>query len=385
MTSDVSFDREEMRGPLRRFTMNELEPWIPEIEKDGEVPEAVVALLRDNGYLGLRIDPEFGGHGLGLAVQCLVMEEFSRSHRAFALTSGGTSGLSAAALARHGTPEQKARYLPKLAEGRVVTAFALSEPEAGSDNAAMKTIARKTDDGWVINGRKHFISNGHRADFILLIAISDPEKRTKGGVSAFLVEKGTPGFEVARVEQTMGSNYTKLSELTFEDCKVPHSALLGPEGGGFRIAMESLAEGRLSVSSSCIGAADRMLEMAVDYARQRKTFGKPLATRQAIQWMLADSAMELAATRALVYANIADLEAGRNIGAGASMCKLYASEMVNRIADRCVQIHGGTGLVRSFPVERFYRDVRYFRVGEGASEIQRMIIARDLIGRETGA
>jgi acyl-CoA dehydrogenase len=381
MTTEA-FDREELRSTLRRFAMNELEPWVAEVEKEGEVPQQVMDLLASNGYLGLRIDPKFGGGGMGLATQCLVMEEFSRSHRSFALTSGSSSGLSAVALANHGTPEQQAKYLTGLATGAKLTAFALSEPEAGSDNSAMKTTARKVDGGWVVTGRKHFISGAHRADFILLIAITDTEKRTRGGVSAFVVEKGTPGYEVTRIEQTMASNFVKLCELTFEDCFLPDDALLGSPGQGFAIAMETLAEGRLMVSSSCIGCADRLLEFGIEHAKQRKTFGKPLASRQAIQWMLADSAMELAATRALVYSTIADLEAGKNIGTAASMCKLYASEMVNRVADRVVQIHGGMGLVRSYPIERFYRDVRYFRVGEGASEIQRMIIARGLVGRQ---
>jgi alkylation response protein AidB-like acyl-CoA dehydrogenase len=246
----------------------------------------------------------------------------------------------------------------------------------------MRTRAYKVPGGWRIAGRKHYISGGGSADFILLLAVTDPEKRARGGITAFLVDRGTPGFTVTREEKTI-SSVVKLAELTFEDCVVPDSAVLGEVGGGFTIAMESLTDGRLGVACSCIGAADRLLEMAIDHARNRRTFGEWLADRQAIQWMIADSAVELRAARAMTYDVLRQLERGEDAGTAASMCKLYASEMVGRIADRSVQIHGGMGLVRSYPVERFYRDIRHYRVGEGASEIHRMLIARSLL-REDG-
>jgi acyl-CoA dehydrogenase len=211
------------------------------------------------------------------------------------------------------------------------------------------------------------------------MAVNDPEKRARGGITAFLVERGTPGFAVTRVDTTIGSEAIKLAELTFEDCFVPEDAVLGEVGQGFRIAMSSLDSGRLGVACSCIGAADRLLEMSAEYAKQRTTFGKPLAERQAIQWMLADSATELACARTLAYETLRRIEAGESVGAATSMVKLYCSEMVGRVADRAVQIHGGMGLVRGFPVERFYRDIRHYRVGEGSSEIQRMLIAREVL------
>jgi acyl-CoA dehydrogenase len=253
----------------------------------------------------------------------------------------------------------------------------LTEPGAGSDNSAMSTRATRVDGGWVIDGRKHFINAAHVADFIMVMAITDPVKRTRGGVTAFLVDRGTPGYEVTRVDRAMGSH--TLAELTFSECRVPDSAVIGTVGRGFDVAKESLVDGRLSVSCSCIGAADRLLEIATEHSKQRVTFGKPLSERQAIQWMLADSAMELTAARVLTYDTLKQYDEGKTVGTLPSMCKVYATEMVGRVADRAVQILGGQGLIRGSPVERMYRDVRHYRVGEGANEIQRILIAKDLI------
>jgi acyl-CoA dehydrogenase len=213
----------------------------------------------------------------------------------------------------------------------------------------------------------------------MIMAVTDPVKRGRGGITAFLVDKGTPGFKVTRVDTTIGSEAIKLAELTLEDCFVPNAAVLGEVGQGFRIAMESLTNGRLGVSCSCLGAADRLIEMSAQFAKERVTFGQPLAERQAIQWMIADSVAELETARAYAYETLRRVHAGENVGTAPSIVKLTCTEMVGRVADRAVQIHGGMGLVRGYPVERFYRDVRHYRVGEGSSEIQRMLIARDLL------
>ncbi len=380
MEFELPPELEEIRRTARRFTERELEPWASVIDERGEVPDEVVELLAANGYLGMRLDEEFGGGGLGLFPFSLVLEEFSRSHRMFTLIVTSTSGLCPIAIARHGTPEQRDRYVRGMVQGKLKGAFALTEPGAGSDAGAIKTRAQKVEGGWMLNGLKHYISGAHVADVVMVMAVTDPEKRARGGVSAFLVDKGTPGFKVTRIDQTIGSDAIKLAEIAFEDCFVPDGALLGKAGEGFKFAMESLTDGRLGVATSCIGAAERMQEMSIEHAKQRNTFGKPLASRQAIQWMLADNAVEIAAARALTYETIRQVEAGKNVGSGSSMCKLYCSEMVGRVVDRAVQIHGGMGLIRGFPVERFYRDVRHYRVGEGASEIQRMLIARTLTG-----
>ena len=379
MRLEITPELAEVRPQLRRFAMEKLEPLALEIDRTGEVPAAAIALLREQGYLGMRLPAQYGGGGFDLPTYCLALEEFARSHRMFTLLLDATSGLNPIAIARHGSEAQKRKYVAGLAGGTLSAAFGLTEPEAGSDSQAMRTKAEKRDGGWVLNGRKHYISGAHRADVVMVMAVNDTAKRARGGITAFLIERGTPGFNVTRVDTTIGSEAIKLVELTIDNCFVPDGAVLGEVGQGFRIAMESLTSGRLGVACSCIGAADRLIEMSVAHAKQRVTFGAPLAERQAIQWMLADSAVELSLARAYTYETLRRVEAQAEVGTAASMCKLYCSEMVGRVADRAVQIHGGMGLVRGYPVERFYRDVRHYRVGEGSSEIQRMLIARDLL------
>ena len=381
MSIKLSPELEEMRAALRKFTSRELEPLARIIDETGEVPGHVPALLAKNGYLGMRVDEKYGGGGMGLAPYCLALEEFARAHRVFTNILGFSSGNSPLALMRLGTEAQRDKYLSGLANGTLRAAFALTEPGSGSDSQSMKTRATRVDGGWAIDGRKHYINGGDVADFTMVMAVTDPEKRGRGGITAFIVDRGTPGFSVTRVDTTMGSYAIKLAELTFENCRVGDDAVVGEVGQGFRIAMQSLDEGRLSVACSCIGTADRLLELSTSYAMQRVTFGQPLSERQAIQWMLADSAVELEAARALAYATIQDIENGADTGCRPSMTKLFCSEMVGRVADRAVQIHGGMGIVQGYPVERFYRDVRHYRVGEGSSEIQRILIARDLFKR----
>ena len=376
---ELSDELRAMRDAVRRFVAKELDPWAKEIDRSGEIPQGLIEVMQRNGYCGMRLPSEYGGGGLSLFQYCIALEEFSRLHRAFTIAANYSSGMTPMAITRHGTPEQKEKYLRGFAAGKLKTAFALTEPEAGSDPAGMRTRAEKRGDGWVLNGRKHYISGGHIADVIMVMAVTDAEKRARGGITAFLVERGTPGFAVTRVDTTIATDAIKLAELTFEDCVLPASAVVGEVGAGFKVAMRSLNDGRLSVSCSCVGAAESLLDMATTHVKVRRTFGRLLAERQAIQWMLVDSAMEIAAARALAYDTLRRIEAGKNVGSAGSMCKLYCSEMVGRVADRAVQIHGGMGVIRGFPVERFYRDVRHYRVGEGASEIQRIVIARDLL------
>lgn len=378
MRLEMTEELAEVRSVLRRFTQEQLEPIALEIDQTGVIPERAWDLMRDGGYLGMQLPVEHGGGGFDMLTYCLALEEFSRSSRVFTMLLDYTSGLAPLGIARFGTDAQKSKYLPKLAQGEWTAAFGLTEPGAGSDSANLSTSAKKVEGGWLINGRKHYISGGNSADVVMVMAVTDPQKRARGGIGAFLVDRGTPGFEVTRTDTTIGSDAIKVGELTFEDCLVPDDAVLGDPGNGFKIAMGSLTSGRLGVACSCIGAADRMIEMAVLHAKERTTFGKPLAERQAIQWMLADSATELKLARALVYETLRRSEAGDDIGSAASMCKLYCSEMVGRVADRSVQIHGGMALMRGFNLERFYRDVRHYRIGEGTSEVHRMLIARDL-------
>ena len=379
MQLEITPELGEVRAALRKFTTEKLEPLALEIDRTGEVPAEAVKLLREQGYLGMRLPAEYGGGGFDLPTYCLALEEFARSHRMYTLLLDASSGLNPIAIAKYGSEAQKKKYVAGLANGTLYASFGLTEPEAGSDSQAMKTKAEKKAGGWALNGRKHYISGAHKADVVMIMAVNDAAKRGRGGITAFLVEKGAPGFNVTRVDTTIGSEAIKLAELTITDCFVPDGAVLGEVGQGFRIAMESLTNGRLGVSCSCIGTADRLIEMSAAFAKERVTFGQPLSERQAIQWMLADSATELAMARAYTYETLRRVAAGEDVGTAASMCKLYCSEMVGRVADRAVQIHGGMGLVRGYPVERFYRDVRHYRVGEGSSEIQRMLIARDVL------
>ena len=369
----------QLRSAVRRFVAERLEPIAQAIDATGQVPPHAIAEMRGQGYLGMRLPQGQGGGGFDLSTYCLVMEEVARSHRVFTLMMDASSGLTPIAISRFGTPAQQDKYLRQLADGSSIAAFGLTEPGAGSDAAAIRTRAQPCEGGWRLNGVKHYISGAHRAQVTMVIARTDPAKRAVGGITAFLVERGSPGLHIDRVDKTIGSDPIELAELRFDDCFVPHDAVLGEVGQGFVIAMSSLTSGRMGVASACIGTADRLLELAVAHAKVRSTFGQPLADRQAIQWMLADSATELALARSLAYETLRRIDAGQDPGPAPSMVKLYCSEMAGRVADRTVQIFGGAGLIRGVPVERFYRDVRHYRVGEGSSEVQRMLIARDLL------
>lgn len=382
MSMTYSPELEEMRGSLRKFCTERLEPLAREIDSTDKIPPEVLPLLAEGGYLGMRLPASCGGMDANLSTYCLVLEEMSRVHRVFNLMVSSSSGMAPSAIAHLGTAEQQRKYLDGVVQGKRRGAFALTEPEAGSDSGSIRTRAERRNGKWVLNGRKHYINGGHKADFIVVMAVTDPVKRQRGGITAFVIEKGQKGFEVGRVDTTMGSAVIELAELNFVDCEVDDSAVLGEVGAGFKVAMSHLSEGRLGISAGCIGTSDRLLEMSVEHANQRSTFGKPLAKRQAIQWMLADSAVDLACARALTYGTLQDLERGIPVGVRPNMAKLHCSEMVGRIADRAVQIHGGMGIVKGFPVERFYRDVRHYRVGDGTSEVQRMVIARSLVGKD---
>ena len=379
LTMEIRPELAEMRRELRRFVEGELRPFAQALDRGEDYPPGLTQALARQGILGLRLAEEFGGAGLGIAQYCLVQEELARCHPMFPVLVASSSGLTPMAIQRHGTVAQQARYLPPLPRGEGRTAFALSEPGAGSDAAAIRTRAVRCAGGWSISGRKQFISNADVADLFLVLAVTDPGKAGRGGITGFLVERGKPGLVVGRVDRTMGTDAWTVAEVGFEECVVGEAAVLGEVGQGLGLALEALVDGRLSVASICLGTADRLLDLAVAQAKDRQTFGAPLAERQAIQWMLADSAVEIASGRALLYETIRAHEAGQKVGAAASACKLHCSEMAGRVADRAVQIHGAMGLMRGMEVERAFRDMRLFRVGEGSSEVQRMVIARDLL------
>lgn len=381
MPEDSSAEMAELRATIRKLVERLCADWPEELARTGCFSREMTDAFAANGLLGVRLAEAYGGSAMSLRQYCLIQEELSRISPILSLMLSSTSGMVPMALQRHGTDEQRRRYLPRLTTGDSRTCFALTEPEGGSDAASLRTRADRSAGGYVINGRKHFLTLADAADVLLVMAVTDRSKDPKGRITAFLVDRPSPGLEVTRVDRTMGTPAWTLGEVTLTDCFVPEDNILGEIGKGFSIAMESLDEGRLNVASLCLGGASSVLERTADYVKQRQTFGAPLADRQAIQWMLADSATEIAAARSLINSALDLIERGRPVGAAGSMAKLFASEMAFQVADRAVQIHGGAGVLDNSPIGAMFRDLRLFRIGEGASEIQRMLIARSVLGR----
>ena len=376
---DASPDIAELRAWLRKLVEGRFADWPEQMNRHGKFTPEMVQVFAEQGLLGVRIGEQYGGAGMSLRQYCLIQEELARASPILALLTSSTSGLTPMAIERHGTQAQKDRYLRSLTDGRARSCFALTEPEAGSDAASLRTRAESVEGGWRLNGIKHFITLADDCQLMMVMASTDRSKGSRGGITAMLVDVPSEGLAVTRVDRTIGTPAWTLGEITFSDVFVPAGNVVGEIGKGFAIAMESLDEGRLNVASLCLGAADSLLARAAAYAKQRRTFGAPLADRQAIQWMLADSATEIAAARGLIYSALDAMEAGRPLGASASMAKLFASEMAFRVADRAVQIHGAMGVVENSPVGAMFRDLRLFRIGEGASEVQRMVIARSVL------
>ncbi len=383
MNFEIPENLRMMVDTVRRFVRQDLEPISRQVEEEDRIPDSVVQKMRELGLFGLSIPEEYDGLGLGCLGECLVYEELGKVNACFRTRLGTNNGIGSQGIVLDGTPEQKKKYLPKFASGEWVACFALTEPEAGSDAANLKTTAELNGDHWVLNGRKHFITNGNIADVAAVFALTDRAKRAKGGITAFIVEKTFPGFYVGTIERKMGMRGSHTCELIFDNCQVPRENVIGGEpyiGRGFQTAMKTLDKGRLTLGAWALGSAQKLLELSVDYAKQRVQFGKPIAQFQAIQTMLADMATQIYAARQMLYhaAWLRD-RTGVAVIKEASMVKLFCSEMANRVADMAVQIHGGMGYMKDFPVERFYRDLRLTRIYEGTSEIQRIVIAREIL------
>jgi acyl-CoA dehydrogenase len=343
-----------------------------------------VAKLRELGYFGLTIPEAYGGMGVSALAHLVVQEELARAHSAFNMLISGNNGIGVMGLVLDGSEEQKRRWLPKLASGEWIAAFALTEPGAGSDAQAIQTRAERRGNQWVLNGTKHYISRGDVAHLTTVFALTDKTTRARGGITAFIVERGTPGFRVARVQDSMGSDVVKQAELVFEDCQLGDENVIGEVGKGFATAMRILDLGRLSLAARCLGTMQECLALAAEHARNRIQFGRPIADQQAIQHMLADTATEIAMIRPALYSAAARRDAGQAVTTEAAMLKLFASEALGRTVDRTVQIFGGMGFMKDCPVEAIYREARMMRIVEGTSEIQRLLIARSVIGG-TGA
>ncbi|WP_238878453.1 acyl-CoA dehydrogenase family protein [Achromobacter xylosoxidans] len=364
---------------VRRFVHERLIPAEDELAASGQVPPDIVAEMRELGLFGLSISPDHGGLGLTMEEEVKVVFELGQTSPAFRSLAGTNIGIGSQAIVLAGTDEQRARYLPRLASGELIGSFALTEPDAGSDAMALRLSAERDGDHYVLNGTKRYITNAPIAGLFSVMARTAPERRANS-ISCFLVEAGTPGLIIGKPDKKMGQAGALTSDVVFDNCRVPASALLGgEEGNGFRTSMRVLDKGRLHISALCVGIADRLLRDAVKYATERKQFGQSIAEFQLIQAMIADSQAELYAARCMVLDAARLRDRGENTTMQAACCKLYATEMVGRVADRAVQIHGGAGYMSEYAVERFYRDVRLFRIFEGTSQIQQLVIAREVI------
>ena len=364
---------------VRSFIKKEVAPLEAEIEEKDDIPKHIVDQMKELGFFGMTVPAEYGGSGLGLLAFCLVSIELGKTHPAIGALISANNGTGWHGVHYFGNEEQKRKYLPRVATGEYIAAFALTEPEAGSDAASIRTTAVKDGDNYVLNGTKHFISNGPIADFVTVMALTDKKLRAKGGITAFIVEKGTPGFRPGQVHRKMGNRGTHQSELIFDNCVIPAKNMIGGLGDGFKVAMVTLDATRLTVLASAVGMAERALELSRDYAKIRVQFGKPIAQNQAIQWMLADMATDIYAARNMLYHAAWKGDQGQRFGTESAMFKLFASEMVCRCADKALQIHGGMGYMKDLVIERIYRDARLLRIVDGTSEIQRIVIARSVL------
>jgi len=369
-----------LREGVARFVRDRLIPNEALVADTDAGPESLVTEMKALGLFGLSIPEAYGGLGLTMEEEVLVAFELGRTSPAFRSLLGTNNGIGSQGLVFDGTAEQKQRYLPRLASGELIASFALTEPGSGSDAASLATTARRDGDHYVLNGTKRYITNAPEAGIFTVMARTDPADKSAHGISAFVVERGTAGIALGKLDRKMGHRGAHTCDVIFEDCRVPAANLIGGrEGAGFGTAMKVLDKGRLHIAAVCVAAAERMLDDALAYALDRRQFGEPIAQFQLIQAMLADSKAEIYAARSMVVDAARRRDEGRDVGTEAACAKLFASEMCGRVADRAVQIHGGAGYVSDYPIERFYRDVRLFRIYEGTSEIQRLVIARNMI------
>jgi acyl-CoA dehydrogenase len=378
MDLEIPEEYKILRDNIRRFTDRELIPINEEVERTQKIPDNIINQMKEMGLFGILTPEEFGGMGMTIVASCIIQEELSRANICYPMFISGNIGIGTMGIVHFGNDEQKKKYLPAMASGEIYSCFALTEPNAGSDAAAIETKAEKKGDKYVINGLKHYITRGNISHVFTVVAVTDKSKKHKG-MSAFIVEKDTPGFSIGKIQHSMGTDICQQCELVFEDCEIPADSLLGEEGQGFAIAMGVLEEGRLSLGARAIGIARRLIELSREHAQLRVQFGKTIAEFQAVQWMLADMATELYAMKTMLYDAAWRLDQGTRNRARAAMVKLFCTEAIGRIADRAVQIHGGMGYMEEAPIESVYREVRGMRIYEGTSEIQRLIISRDVL------
>jgi hypothetical protein len=378
MDFTLTEEQELTRQTVRQFAEKEIAPRARDLDEAQQFPRDIMAKLGEMGLLGILFPAEYGGAGMGYVDYALVIEELACVDGAIGLSVAAHNSLCANHIYLTGSEPQKRRYLVPLARGRQIGAWSLTEPTAGSDASGTRTTAVRRDGDWVLNGTKTFATHGSVGDVAVVFAVTDRAK-DKHGITAFILEKGMPGFRPGRKENKMGCRASDTAELVMEDCRVGDDQRLGREGAGFVDALRVLDGGRIGIAALAVGIARGAFEQAVAYAKSRTQFDQPIANFQAVQWMLADSAVEIDAARLLVLRAAALKETGREVTVAAAMAKLYASEMALRVTNRAVQIHGGYGYTKDYPVERMYRDAKITTIGEGTSEIQRLVIARRLL------
>ncbi|CAH0264188.1 acyl-CoA dehydrogenase family protein [Peribacillus simplex] len=379
MTITLTKEIQQMKEMIRNFVEREVEPYAIQIEEEDAIPEHLVEKAKDLGLFGISIPEQYGGIGLNAVGKATVLEQLGRTHNGFVSLISAHTGIGSTGLVKLASEHLKNKYLPEMAAGTKIGAFALSEPGAGSDATNLATSAEKKGDYWVMNGTKHFITNGPIADVYTVFAITDKDKGAKGGITAFLVERDFPGLIVGKKDKKMGLRGSYTSQVIFEDCIIPEENVIGEVGMGYISALKILGEGRVGLAARSVGSSGKLIELSAKYAKERIQFGKPIADNQAIQWMLADMATETEAARALTMMAAEKIDEGKKVIKEASMAKLFASDVFNRVADKAVQIHGGMGYMAEYPVERFYRDARITKIYEGTNEIQRLIIARNVL------
>ena len=382
MNFSFTDEQRQLRSSIREFALGEIAPHVMEWDEASHFPVEIMPKLAAMGLLGVIFPEQYGGAGLGYIEYVIAIEELSRIDGSIGIIVAAHNSLCSNHIFKFGSEAQKQKYLVPLAQGKKIGAWSLTEPEAGSDAGGTRTTAQREGDHWLVNGAKTFTTNGHYADICVAMAVTDQSKNSHG-ISAFIVEKGTPGFKPGKKENKLGLRASDTSEMILSDCRVPQENLLGPEGEGFIGSLKILDGGRISIAALALGMAQGALDAAVNYAKQRKQFGQAISEFQAIQFKLADMATDVEAARLLVYqaAWLADQESAR-FTRESSMAKLFASEVAVRVANECVQIHGGYGFIKDYPAEKFYRDVKLCTIGEGTSEIQKLVIARQLLGKK---
>ena len=378
MVNVLTEDLLDLKRGVRYFIDNEVDAVADQIEREDQVPERILKMSRDMGLFGLSIPEEYGGLGLDMTGKCGIYEELGRTINGYTTLIGAHTGIGSVGIVEIGNEQQKQKYLPKMASGEYIGAFALTEPSAGSDATALQTTAVRKGDKYVINGSKHYITNAPEATVFTLMAITDKGKGAKG-ITSFIIEKDFPGLIIGKHEEKMGLRGSHSAEVFLEDCEVPVENVLGEEGMGYVNALKILANGRAGLAARNLGSSQKLLEMSIKYASERVQFGKPIIEQQIIQHYLAEMALDIESLRALTYhvAGLVDRE--QKVIKEAAMVKLFGSEVYNRVADKAVQIHGGIGYIREYAIERYYRDARITKIYEGTSEIQKNIIASQLI------